>query len=184
MNTLVLNKKEKLLIELIEKENNKTKEEKEIEKIEKAKIQKKEENTVKRESVKLVEQDLFKTFKSTFEREPFNNACINLQLASTRQEILNHVPESDIEYNWVNNNYERVFNKVKKIYENDEKAKKQIHQIILEKQIAEQQRQAEQDEKFENGVKIFFYILKWICIIIFAPIVLLFIFISMCAKGK
>ena len=64
------------------------------------------------------------------------------------------------------------------------KAKQEIQNMILQEQLKQQQIENEKDAKFENGVKIFFDILKWICIIIFAPIVLLFIFISMCAKGK
>lgn len=131
-----------------------------------------------------VENDLISTMKGYFEREPFQNACINLSLASTRQEILDNVPESEFERNWIDKNYERIFNKVKKIYENDMKAKQEIQNMILQEQLKQQQIENEKDAKFENGVKIFFDILKWICIIIFAPIVLLFIFISMCAKGK
>ena len=60
-----------------------------------------------------------------------------------------------------------------------------MQEVIKNKdKLLEQQIQEEKDLKFENGMKIFFNILKWIAIIIFAPIVLLFIFISMCAKGK
>ena len=131
-----------------------------------------------------VENDLISTMKGYFEREPFQDACINLQLASTRQEIWENVPESEFERNWLDKNYERIYNKVKKIYENDYKAKQQIQNMILQKQLEEKQKQEEQEEKFERNVRIFFNILKWICIIIFAPIALLFIFIYMCAKDR
>ena len=161
---------------------------KEVEKLtkqlEKAKEEKKTQKEYERDLKIAVENDLISTMKGYFEREPFQNACINLSLASTRQEILDNVPESEFERNWVDKNYERIFNKVKKIYENDMKAKQEIQNMILQEQLKQQQIEDEKDAKFENGVKIFFNILKWICIIIFAPIVLLFIFISMCAKGK
>lgn len=161
---------------------------KEVEKLtkqlEKAKKEKETKKEYERDLKIAVENDLISTMKGYFEREPFQNACINLQLADTRQEILEHVPESEFERNWIDKNYERIFNRVKKIYENDMKAKAQIQNIILQRQLEEQQIQEEKDAKFENGVKIFFNILKWIAIIIFAPIALLFIFISMCAKNK
>ena len=152
--------------------------------LEKAKEEKKTQKEYEKDLKIAVENDLISTMKGYFEREPFQNACINLQLADTRQEILNNVPESEFERNWVDKNYERIYNKVRKIYENDMKAKQQIQNMILQKQLEEQQKQEEQDAKFENSVKIFFNILKWVAIIIFAPIVLLFIFISMCAKDR
>ena len=152
--------------------------------LEQAKKEKKTQKEYERDLKIAVENDLISTMKGYFERETFQNACINLSLASTRQEILANVPESEFERNWVDKNYERVFTRVKKIYENDYKAKQEIQNIILQRQLEQQQIKEEKYTKFEKAVKSFFTILKWICIIIFAPIVLLFIFISMCAKGK
>ena len=98
---------------------------KEVEKLtkqlEKAKEEKKTQKEYERDLKIAVENDLISTMKGYFEREPFQNACINLSLASTRQEILDNVPESEFERNWIDKNYERIFNKVKKIYENDNK---------------------------------------------------------------
>lgn len=149
-----------------------------------AKEEKKTQKEYERDLKKAVEHDCIECMKRDFEKEGFTNACINLQLVTTRQAILENVPESEIERQYLDDNYERIFNKVKKIYANNEKSKEQIQLFQNQKQLEEQQKQEEQDAKFENGIKIFFNILKWICIIIFAPIVLLFIFISMCAKGK
>lgn len=161
---------------------------KEVEKLtrqlEKAKEEKKTQKEYERDLKKAVEHDCMECMKRDFEKEGYTNACINLQLATTRQAILENVPESEIERQYLDDNYERIFNKVKKIYANNEKSKEQIQLLQNQKQLEEQQKQEEQDAKFENGIKIFFNILKWICIIIFAPIVLLFIFISMCSKGK
>ena len=152
--------------------------------LEKAKEEKRTQKEYERDLKKAVEHDCIQCMKRDFEEEGFTNACINLQLVTTRQSILENVPESEFERQYLDDNYERIFNKVKKIYANNEKSKQQIHQIELQKQFEKYQKQNESDEKFEKNVKTFFNILKWICIIIFAPIVLLFIFISMCAKGK
>lgn len=152
--------------------------------LEKAKEEKKTQKEYERDLKKAVEHDCMECMKRDFEKEGYTNACINLQLATTRQAILENVPESEIERQYLDDNYERIFNKVKKIYANNEKSKEQIQLLQNQKQLEEQQKQEEQDAKFENGIKIFFNILKWICIIVFVPIVLLFIFISMCAKGK
>lgn len=177
-----------LTMELEKMNKELEKNQKEVEKLTKQLERAKEEKKTKKEYEKdlkiAVENDLISTMKGYFEREPFQNACINLSLASTRQEILENVPESEFERNWVDRNYERIFNKVKKIYENDYKAKQEIQNIILQKQLEQQQIQEEKDARFENGVKIFFTILKWICIIIFLPIALLFMIVYAFAKGK
>ena len=152
--------------------------------LERAKEEKKTRKEYERDIKKAVEHDCIECMKRDFEKEGFQNACINLQLVTTRQAILENVPESEIERQYLDDNYERIFNKVKKIYANNEKSKERIQLLKNQQQLEEQQIQEQQDTKFENGIKIFFKILKWICIIIFAPIVLLFIFISMCAKGK
>ena len=164
--------------------NNQKEVERLTKQLEKAKEEKKTQKEYERDLKKAVEHDCIECMRRDFEKEGFTNACINLQLVTTRQAILENVPESEIERQYLDDNYERIFNKVKKIYANNEKSKEQIQLLQNQKQIEEQQRQEEQDTKFENGIKIFFNILKWICIIIFAPIVFLFIFISMCAKGK
>lgn len=165
-------------------EDNQKEVEKLTKQLEKAKEEKENQKAYERDLKKALEYDCIDCMKRDFEKEGFYNACINLQLATTRQAIIDNLGENEIEKRYLDNNYEKIFNKVKKIYANDEKAKQQIQQIEIQKQFEEKQKQEEQDAKFENGVKIFFNILKWVCIIIFAPIVLLFIFISMCAKGK
>ena len=164
--------------------NNQKEVEKLARQLEIAKEEKKTQKEYERDLKKAVEHDCIECMKRDFEKEGFQNACINLQLVTTRQAILENVPESEIERQYLDDNYERIFNKVKKIYANNEKSKEQIQLLKNQQQLEEQQIQEQQDTKFENGIKIFFKILKWICIIIFAPIVFLFIFISMCAKGK
>ena len=152
--------------------------------LERAKEEKKTRKEYERDIKKALEYDCIDCMKRDFEREGFYNACINLQLVATRQAVIDNLGESETEKRYLDNNYEKIFNKVKKIYANNEKSKEQIQLLRNQQQLEEQQIQEQQDTKFENGIKIFFKILKWICIIIFAPIVLLFMFISMCAKGK
>ena len=94
-----------------------------------------------------VENDCINCMKRDFEKEGYTNACINLQLATTRQDILEHVPENEFERNYLDKNYERIFNKVQKIYKNDEKAKVQLQQLIMERSIEEQQNQQEKVKK-------------------------------------
>lgn len=153
-------------------------------KIEVEKEEKKTQKEYERDLKIAIENDLVTTMKGYFEREPFQNACINLHLASTRQEILENVPESEFERNWVDKNYERVFNKVKRIYENDMKAKEQLQSMLLQKEFEKQRMQEEKDQKIEKRIKIFFNILKWIAIIVFLPIALLVVLIATCAKDR
>ena len=163
---------------------------KEVEKLtrqlEKSKEEKKAQREYERDLKIAVENDLISTMKGYFEREPFQNACINLQLLSTRQEILDNVPESEFERSWVDKNYERIFNKVKKIYSNNEKAKLEYEQLKMQ----------QEEELIQNttSYKVFivlsivgfilFLAIKWFLIVGIGATVLLFIFLSMCAKGK
>lgn len=140
-----------------------------------------------------VENDCFNCMKRDFEEEGYKLACINLQLATTRQDILEHVPENELERNYLDKNYERIFNKVKKIYENDMKAQEQKQQLIIERQIAEQQRQEEEMKKSPiykillglgiTGLVIVF-LLKWALILGIGACVFVFMLICACAKRK
>lgn len=182
MNTLILDKKEILLMDFLKKELNKTEEQKQIEKIEKQKIVL-EENT-QRNSIRSATEELERCFCNSFEKYGTQTAILGLSLKSTRDDILAHIPESRIEYDYLNENYEKILNKIKKIYINDEKAKMQLQQIEIQKQIEQEQLQRAKDEKFERTCNAIGLILKWSLIIIFAPVILLFMFIAGLAKGK
>ena len=153
----------------------------EIEK-EKKKTQKEYERDLK----KAVEHDCIECMKRDFEKEGFTNACINLQLITTRQAIIENVAESDIEAHYLDDNYERIFNKVKKIYANNEKAKMQAEQLKIQ--------QEEETRKNTTAYKILavlgvigliiLLILKWVVILGIGACIFIFILICMCAKGK
>lgn len=114
------------------------KNQKEVEKLEKklelAKQEKENKKEYERDLKKAVENDCIQCMRRCFEREGYKNALVNLQLAETRADILQHIPENEIERIFLDNNYEKILNKVKKIYENDQKAKN----AILTQQLKEE----------------------------------------------
>ncbi len=171
------------------------KNQKEVEKLTRKLEQQKEEKKTQKEyerDLKIaIENDCINCMKRDFEKEGYRNACINLQLAKTRQDILDHVPESEFERNYLDKNYERIFNKVKKIYENDMKAQEQMQQLILEKQLEEQQVQQEQMKKSPAykillGICItglvLFTLMKWDLILGIGACIIIFLVILGCSK--
>lgn len=170
---------------------------KEVERLTKKLEQQKEEKKTQKEyerDLKIaVENDCINCMKRDFEKEGYKLACINLQLAKTRQDILDNVPESEFERNYLDKNYERIFNKVKKIYENDMKAQEQKQQLIIEKQIEEQQKQ-EEETKNSIGYKILigllvagttiFVLIRFFAIFGIALAVIVFLVILGCSKSK
>lgn len=92
-------------------------------KLEQAREEKQQKREYERDIVKAVEKDCIQCMRRCFEREGCQKAFYHLQLAETRNDILQHIPESEKEFDFLDNNYERILNKVKKQYENDQKAK-------------------------------------------------------------
>lgn len=181
MGVLAMNEKELLFIDTYKKSKKRTKEEKQA-RLKEQEIADKEDK--QRSSIKSAVEELERCFCNSFEKYGTQTAILGLSLKSTRDDILAHIPESRIEYDYLNENYEKILNKIKKIYINDEKAKMQLQQIEIQKQIEQEQLQLEQDEKFEKTCNAIGSILKWSLIIIFAPIILLFMFIAGLSKGK
>src|SRR5699024_8655564 len=72
--------------------------------LERAKEEKKTRKEYERDIKKAVEHDCIECMKRDFEKEGFQNACINLQLVTTRQAILKNVAESEIERQYLDNN--------------------------------------------------------------------------------
>lgn len=68
-------------------------------------------------------EDLEGVFYRCFERDGLYNGLINLSLLSTRNDVLKNLPKSTFERKIINDNYEKTLNKVKKIFEANEKAK-------------------------------------------------------------
>lgn len=171
--------------------DNQKKVEKLTKRLEQQKEEKKTQKEYERDLKIAVENDCINCMKRDFEKEGYKNACINLQLAKTRQDILDHVPESEFERNYLDKNYERIFNKVKKIYENDMKAQEQMQQLILKKQLEEQQVQQEQMKKSPAykillgiGVSglVLFALIKWALVFGIGACIIIFLVILGCSK--
>ena len=154
--------------------------------LEKAKEEKKTQKEYEKDLKIALENDLYDSIDRVFERTLSENgtnettlelALLEYYKADVRTACINEFGTNEIEKRYLDKIYDKT---LKRVY-NKWKNHVQYYQI---QETTKQQKQEEQDAKFENGVKIFFNILKWICIIIFAPIVLLFIFISMCAKDR
>ena len=65
---------------------------------------------------------------------------------------MQHIPESEKEFDFLDNNYERILNKVKKQYENDQKAKtyfltEQLKEVQKKKEVEEAGQQKKQETK-------------------------------------
>ena len=132
-------------------------------KLEEAREEKKTKKEYERDLKKAVEEDVTRTFCQCFERDGVEMGYINLTLKTTREKILANVHENDAEWHYLNENYEKILNKVKKIYINDENAK----QKLLQMQLQEQQFTQNQDEKKQEIIaNIIFNLLQ----IIFSPI--------------
>ncbi len=153
-------------------------------KLEQAKEEKENEKQYEKDLKIAVENDLKNCFYNCFENEGLEKGLINLSLKITRDEIIQNVGENEIERNYIDNNYEKILNKVKKVYENDQKAKNTILAHQLQQQQIKEQKQEKKDQKWITAFNIISSILKWICIISFGGIYLIFKFVSDLAKGR
>lgn len=131
-------------------------------KLEQAREEKQQKREYERDIVKAVEKDCIQCMRRCFEREGCQKAFYHLQLAETRNDILQHIPESEKEFDFLDNNYERILNKVKKQYENDQKAKA----YFLTEQLKEVQKQKENEEakqqKKQETKNIFFNLIVFL----------------------
>ena len=154
--------------------------------LEKAKEEKKTQKEYEKDLKKAVEHDCMECMKRDFEKEGFTNACINLQLITTRQAILENVPESEFERQYLDDNYERIFNKVKKIYANNEKARIQAEQLKAQQEEEARKNTMAYKVLATLGIigLIILLILKWTLILGIGACIFVFILICMCAKDK
>lgn len=116
-------------------------------KLEQAREAKQQKREYERDITKAVEKDCIQCMRRCFEREGYQKAFYHLQLSETRKDILQHIPESEQEFDYLDNNYERILNKVKKQYENDLNAKNELLTQQL-KQTLEENEQIELAKKF------------------------------------
>ena len=186
---LVLNEKELLLMKDIEKEKSKTPDEKMSDKLAEKEYRKANKKAIEKDALIACKNNMRDSFDRVFERAFKENGTneTTLQIAllqfykvENRNAYISEFGKSTVERDYLNEIYDKT---LKTVYNKWKNHIEYYHSQDNIKQQEELQRQLK-DAKFERNVKIFFSILKWIAIIIFAPIVLLFIFISMCAKGK
>lgn len=121
-------------------------------KLEQAREEKQQKREYERDIIKAVERDCIQCMKRCFDREGYQKAFYHLQLVETRKEILQHIPESEIESEYLDNNYEKILTKVKKQYENDQKAKtyfltEQLKEVQKQKEIEKAEQQKKQETK-------------------------------------
>lgn len=142
-------------------------------KLEQAREEKQQKREYERDITKAVEKDCIQCMRRCFEREGYQKAFYHLQLVETRNDILQHVSESQQEYDYLDNNYEKILNKVKKQYENDQKAKayfltEQLKKVQKQKEMqeAEVQKQKEIEEakqqKKQETKNIFFNLIVFL----------------------
>ena len=109
----------------------------------------------------------------------YKSGYINLSLVTTRNEIIKNVAENTIEYDYLYNNYEKILNKVKKIYENDEKAKYAYLQMQMQEQINQYKEQQKKEQKKIIVKTLLINIFKTIC----SPIGLILFFLILFIWG-
>lgn len=163
---------------------------KEVEKLQKKidnlKEEKKQEKEYKKDYFIAVRRDLQTVLKRCFDEEGTTKAYIHLRLKKTREDVILHVGESAIERDWLEDNYEKELEKVRKIYENDEKARMEILAPKLLEEAKKIQEQKEKEERKKNIFHSIIYIIgqifKWIFLIFFGGIYFIFRVISGLAK--
>ena len=101
------------------------------EKLEQVKQEKRTQKEYERDLKIACENDLFSLLSTKFEQLGYEKAVISLQLVATRQEIIKIIATTEFEHMYLNKNYERIYNRVKRIYENDKKAKESLIQSEL-----------------------------------------------------
>lgn len=133
---------------------------------------KKQENLKEYEKdlTKATENDLQNTFKTYFNNTDLQNAYIKLRLNETREKIIKDIATNDREGDYLQNNYERILQKVYKIFKNDIDAKQELQNI-------EEQKKQDKNEKKQAVLLTIFYFIKNIIKYVFFIIFGIFYFI-------
>ena len=99
--------------------------------------EKQNEKEFKRDLHIAIEKDMQNAFIKVFEKYGTEKAIILLNLKAVREDILEKVPENDVEFDFASKNYYKILKQVQEIYVKDHNAKRIIEQ---------------QQEKKQNGV--------------------------------
>lgn len=95
-------------------------------KLEYARQEKEQKREYERDIKKAIEKDFIKDLQIYINKNNYKKAFIDLYTIETRTNIINKFAKNDFEFDYINENYERILNKVKKIYENDQNAKNEL----------------------------------------------------------
>lgn len=95
-------------------------------KLEYARQEKEQKREYERDIKKAIEKDFIKDLQIYINKNNYKKAFVDLYTIETRTNIINKFAKNDFEFDYINENYERILNKVKKIYENDQNAKNEL----------------------------------------------------------
>lgn len=95
-------------------------------KLEYARQEKENKKEYERDIKKAIEKDFIKDLQIYINKNNYKKAFIDLYTIETRTNIINKFAKNDFEFDYINANYEKILNKVKKIYENDQNAKNEL----------------------------------------------------------
>jgi len=152
-------------------------------KLEKAQSKKENKKEYVKDLAKALEKELQIIFKKSFTNEQLQKSYINLRLYAEREKIINNIAINEREFDYLQNNYERILQKVYKIFKNDIDAKQELKNINTQKiqslkYIQELKQQEENRKKKERETLIhnFIYLSPYIAflILIFMIIIVLF----------
>jgi magnesium-transporting ATPase (P-type) len=133
--------------------------------------------------IQSAKEELERCFVNDIEKEGIDMALINLHLKSTRDSILKNISESREEYDYLNENYEKILNRTTKIYVNDAKARKKRDELIEQKKIELLQEKIEEKEQKSSTIKIIILIVSFLVFGVFiVPLIIehTLIFILIC----
>lgn len=95
-------------------------------KLEYARQEKENKKEYERDIKKAIENDFIIELKNYINKNGYEKAKNDLYLLEVRTNLIDKFTKNDFEYDFLNNDYEKIINKVKKIYENDQNAKNKI----------------------------------------------------------
>ena len=130
-------------------------------KLEKAQMEKENKKEYERDIAKALEKELQAIFKNSFTSEQLQNSYINLRLYTEREKIINNIAMNEREFDFLQNNYERILQKVYKIFKNDFDAKKELQEIELKKSLQALEEKKKEKENREKTKNLIFNILQF-----------------------
>ena len=165
------------------KEREQAERQKEIEKIQRKKEQKAELKQYEKDILTACKRELKEKFEKEFELQGLKAKYFFYKIEN-RNNIVKSIAETQLQADFLETNYNKVLNEVIKKYELQEEYNEERNREIAAEQIEKLRPQWEEErkkqERHENAItflKLLWTIIKWILIILFGWIYLLFKFI-------